>query len=87
MNSGNRRTLESIFKKPAPSTVPWADIETLMLSYGAVITKGSGSRIRIQLNGVRAVFHQPDPEKVADKGALASVRRFLENAGVGYDGI
>jgi len=38
--------------------------------------------VRIVLNGVRAVFHRPHPQKETDKGALVSMRRFLINAGV-----
>lgn len=34
------------------------------------------------LNGVLATFHRPHPEPTTDKGAVKSVRRFLENAGV-----
>jgi len=40
-----------------------------------------------QLNNVVAVFHRPHPQKETDKGALKSVRRFLENAGVKNDEI
>jgi hypothetical protein len=87
MNSKNQKTLESIFKRPTPANILWVDIESLLLSIGAIITEGSGSRIRVKLNEVRAVFHRPHPEKVTDKGAVNSVRRFLENAGVRYDGI
>jgi hypothetical protein len=82
MNSKNMKTLDSIFKKPVQSTIVWADIESLLLALGAEISEGAGPRIRIKLNDVRAVFHRPHPEKVTDKGAVASVRRFLENAGV-----
>ncbi len=39
-------------------------------------------RVRVALNGVRAVFHRPHPERVTDKGAVKSVRRFLESAEV-----
>jgi hypothetical protein len=46
------------------------------------VTEGSGSRVRVKLNGVFAVFHRPHPERVTDKGALKSVRKFLVNAGV-----
>jgi hypothetical protein len=31
---------------------------------------------------IRAVFHRPHPRKETDKGAIKSVRRFLEAAGV-----
>ena len=53
-----------------------------MIALGAEVSEGSGSRVRVALNGVRAVFHRPHPERVTDKGALQSVRRFLVNAGI-----
>ena len=48
---------------------------------GGVVTDGAGSRRRVALNGVRAVFHEPHSERVTDKGAVDSVRDFLRNAG------
>ncbi|WP_244514839.1 type II toxin-antitoxin system HicA family toxin [Ensifer sp. LCM 4579] len=42
--------------------------------------EGQGSRVRGVLNGVRAVFHRPHPQKETDKGAVKSVRRFLLEA-------
>ncbi|HOO71604.1 MAG TPA: type II toxin-antitoxin system HicA family toxin [Spirochaetota bacterium] len=87
MKAKHRKTLEAIFKKPTPSNIEWKDIESLLLSLGAHISEGSGSRIRIQLNEVRAVFHRPHPEKEADKGSVSSMCRFLNNAGVKPDGI
>lgn len=53
----------------------------------AEISEGSGSRVRIVLNGVKAVFHRPHPTAETDKGALISMRKFLENAGVKNDEI
>lgn len=82
MKSRHRDTLEAIFSKPVPSNIEWRDIESLLLSLGAEISEGSGSRVRIILNNVRAVFHRPHPRKEADKGSVASMKRFLENAGV-----
>jgi len=82
MNAKNRKTLEDIFKKPTMSSIQWKDIEALLTSIGAEISEGEGSRIRIKLNNVRAVFHRPHPKKETDKGAVASMKRFLENAGV-----
>ncbi len=37
---------------------------------------------RVILNGVRAVFHRPHPQKETDKGAVVSMRRFLKEAGI-----
>jgi len=87
VNTKNRKTLENLYKRPVPANILWVDIENLFISLGAEISEGAGSRIRIKLNNERAVFHRPHPEKVTDKGAINSVKRFLDNAGVKYDGI
>ena len=78
--SKHQRTLEAIFDKRAG--IPWSDIESLLLHHGAEISEGRGSRVRIALNGVRAVFHRPHPQKETDRGAVASMRRFLVEAGI-----
>jgi hypothetical protein len=74
--------VEAIFKRLTPSGMPWQEIEALLLHLGASISEGRGSRLRIRLNGEDAVFHHPHPRKETDKGAIASLRRFLENTGV-----
>lgn len=82
MNKKHQKTLNLIFKRPVPSNVRWDDIESLLQNLGAEISEGNGSRVRIALNNVKAVFHRPHPQRETDKGALVSMRRFLENAGV-----
>lgn len=82
MNNKHKKTLASIFKIPVPSNIVWSDIEALLNNLGAEMSEGNGSRVRICLNGVKAVFHRPHPRKETDKGAVVSMRRFLENAGV-----
>lgn len=82
MNRKHQRTLESIFAAPVQSNIKWKDIEALFSALGAEIEEGRGSRVRILLNDAEAVFHRPHPRKEADKGAVVSVRRFLEIAGV-----
>jgi len=79
--------MELVYKNPIQANILWTDIEGLLVALGGELSEGSGSRIRVKLNGVRAVFHRPHPEKATDKGAVNSVRRFLENAGVSYDGV
>jgi hypothetical protein len=80
--SKHRRTLAAIFAEPVRANVNWSDIEAMLEACGAEISAGSGSRVRIALNGVRAVFHRPHPQKETDKGALRSMRRFLTEAGI-----
>ena len=82
MNQKHQRTLQAIFDEPVRSNLPWRDIEAMLEATGAEISEGAGSRVRIVLNGVRAVFHRPHPHKETDKGAVRSVRRFLIEAGV-----
>jgi hypothetical protein len=74
--------LTSIFAVPTPSDIAWKDIESLFTALGGAVSEGAGSRIRVKLNGVRAVFHRPHPQTTTDRGAVNSARRFLENAGV-----
>ncbi len=82
MQKKHRKTLESIFAQPVRANISWRDIESLFVSLGAEISEGKGSRVRIALNDVRAVFHRPHPQKETDKGAVKSVRRFLKEAGI-----
>ena len=78
----HQATLEAIFAAPVRGGIVWTDIEALLRASGAEMSEGSGSRVRIALNGVRAVFHRPHPRKETDKGAVKSARRFLTEAGI-----
>ena len=82
MQSKHRKILESVFADPVRANVLWSDIEALLAALGAEISEGRGSRVRISLHDIDAVFHRPHPQKETDKGALKSVRRFLKEAGV-----
>jgi hypothetical protein len=82
MGKKHRRILAAIFEDPIRSDVAWREIEAMLKAAGAAISEGRGSRVRIALNGVRAIFHRPHLEKETDKGAIRSMRRFLTEAGV-----
>ena len=82
MAGRHQKTLRAIFSDPVRANIPWADIEALLIALGAEREEGSGSRVRYFLNGIRAVFHRPHPQKETDKGAVKSVRRFLEEGGI-----
>jgi hypothetical protein len=75
-------TLADVFSEPTKGNIQWKEIESLFRHLGGVVTEGKGSRVRVSLRGVRAVFHRPHPEKEAGKGTVESVRLFLSNAGV-----
>ena len=74
--------MHAIFTEPVRANIPWADIEAQLATLGAERYEGSGSRVRFILNGIRAVFHRPHPQKEADRGAVKSVRRFLKEGGI-----
>lgn len=82
LRSKHVKTLEVIFADPVRAHIPWTDIERLLVACGADISEGRGSRVRIALKGVRAVFHRPHPRKETEKGAVVAMRRFLTEAGV-----
>ncbi|WP_045219349.1 type II toxin-antitoxin system HicA family toxin [Desulfonatronum thioautotrophicum] len=82
MNKKQRLVLKLLFEKPERSDILWRDIEGLLAALGAEMSEGKGSRVRVALNDVRAVFHRPHPERVSSKAAVKSVRRFLVEAGV-----
>jgi len=84
MNKKQRLILQKIFEEPERSDISWKDIEGLFVALGAEITEGRGSRVRVALNDIRAVFHRPHPERVTSKGTVKSVRRFLVESGVQF---
>ena len=87
MNTKLKKIYRSIYENPVRADINWKDIELLLIALGATITEGNGSRIRILLNEQRAVFHRPHSESNTDKGAVKSMRKFLESAGIHYDDI
>ena len=64
-----------------PSNLRWADVESLLVHYGAEVREGKGSAISIQLHGRHAYFHRPHHGDKADKGAIESALKFLRETG------
>lgn len=85
LNSKHQKTFNAIFENPVKSNIPWNDVENMLIALGAEVSEGAGSRVKVVLNEIRAVFHRPHPEKETDKGAVKSLRRFLTEAGVTND--
>lgn len=82
LSSKHRRTLEQIFERPTRPDIRWSDAEALFRALGAEIRQGSGSRVRIALNGIRMTFHEPHPRPTLIRKAVESIRRFLIEAGI-----
>lgn len=75
-------TLEAILARPDRGNIKWDDVLALFTWLGAEVSEGSGSRVRVRLNDVPAVFHKPHPKKECSKPMVRSVRRLLVQAGV-----
>lgn len=82
MKRKHQRTLELIFNRPASGNVQWRDIEALFVELGGSVEEREGSRVLVRLFGERRVFHRPHPSPNTDKGAVESVRRWLDENGV-----
>ena len=82
MRRKHRKTLEQIFARPTNCNIKWADIESLFIELGAELSEREGSRLGVRLFGERRVFHRPHPSPDTDKGAVASIRKWLKENGV-----
>jgi len=75
-------TLAAIFSRPVSGSISWGDIESLFKALGADVEEREGSRIAVVLFGEVRVFHRPHPSPDTDKGAVASIRKWLDENGV-----
>lgn len=82
MKRKHTKTLELIFNRPASGNVRWSDIEALFVELGGQVTEREGSRVLVRLFNDRRVFHRPHPEPTTDRGAVESIRKWLEENGV-----
>jgi HicA toxin of bacterial toxin-antitoxin, len=79
MKRKHQKTLEAIFAHPVSGNIQWRDIEALLAELGAEISEREGSRIAVVLFGEVRVFHRPHPSPNTDKGAVASIRKWLND--------
>ena len=82
MRRSHHKTLEAVFSHPISANIAWKDIEALLLGLGAEVSEREGSRIAIVLFSEVRVFHRPHPSPNTDKGAVVSVKKWLEQHGV-----
>lgn len=73
------KTLIAVFTRPVSSNIQWRDIESLFIALGATIEEREGSRVAVVLLNQVQVYHRPHPSPNTDKGAVASIRRWLDS--------
>ena len=82
MKRKHQKVLESIYARPVSGNIQWREIEALFVELGAEVSEREGSRVAVVLFGEVRVFHRPHPSPSTDKGAVASIRKWLEQHGV-----
>ena len=82
MKRKHQRALELMFARPTSGNVRWSDVEALFVELGAEVSEREGSRVAVVLFEEVRVFHRPHPSPNTDKGAVASIRKWLEQHGV-----
>lgn len=82
LNAKQRRTLTAIFDRPTRATVPFADIEALLVALGGIVTERAGSRVRISLGMEQWHCHRPHPGKEARRYQVEEARELLMRIGV-----
>ncbi|MGB1800307.1 MAG: type II toxin-antitoxin system HicA family toxin [Gammaproteobacteria bacterium] len=78
MQRKHRKTLELIYHRPTSGNINWSDIESLFKALGADVSERAGSRVAVVLFGEVRIFHRPHPSPNTDKGAVASIRKWLQ---------
>ncbi|MBU6198356.1 MAG: type II toxin-antitoxin system HicA family toxin [Xanthomonadaceae bacterium] len=83
MKRKHAKTLALLFKHPVSGSVRFDDALALLRELGASVeTNREGSRIAVVLFGQVRVLHKPHPSPTMGKGAVASLRDWLEINGV-----
>ncbi len=78
MNRKHLKTIKQIYSRPTSGNIPWTNIESLFKALGAEVSERAGSRVAVVLFDEVRVFHRPHPSPNTDKGAIASIRKWLE---------
>jgi len=82
VNNKHRKTLGEVFADPVNGAIEWSRIEALLVAAGCRCIEGSGSSVTFELNGVRAYFHRPHPNREALRYRVRAAREFLIKIGV-----
>jgi hypothetical protein len=82
MKQKHQKTLDLIFRRPVSGGIKWVDIEKMFIALGAEVSEREGSRVAVFLFNEVKIFHRPHPTPDTDKGAVSSIRKWLESHGV-----
>ena len=78
----HQHTLDSMFKRPPPADIRWADIVAMLKAADVEVTQRSGSRVLLKKGTERMVVHRPHPEPETGRATVRDIAVFLEAVGV-----
>jgi hypothetical protein len=81
MKAKHAKTLRAIFTKPTLASIMFADIEALVVALGGEVREGAGSRVALEIEGVRIFPHRPHPGKETPKYMIEEIRGWLAGLG------
>lgn len=82
MSNKHKKTLILIFEKPTRNDISYRKVKSLFKYLGVDITKGNGSRRKININGLVHFFHEPHGSKPFGEYQIEDLREFLIKVGI-----
>ena len=80
LSKKSQATLKKVMGRPVSGTIKWKSIVALLTEMGAEIEEREGSRVNVvfmELKEAR-IFHRPHLSPDMDKGAVASLAKWLK---------
>ena len=81
MNGAHKKTLAAIFSKPAPLSITWSALVSLLLACGCDKQERAGSRVSFAHETTSLDLHKPHPQKELKPYQVRLAREFLEKIG------
>ncbi len=82
MNARHRKTLAAIMANPIPKTLPFRDVEALLVALGCEVEEREGSRV-VYVHSLRKMsLHRPHPAKECRPDLIRDARNFLKEIGI-----
>ena len=82
MRKKHRKVLEQVCSLPAPPTLRWRDVESMLRACGVEMVERSGSRVGLRLGERRMVVHRPHPGPTVGRATIRDLAAFLRAGGV-----
>jgi len=79
MKGKNKKILTAIFTTPTRANIRFSDIESLVKALGGEVREGSGSRVVLEISGIREYAHRPHPGKETKRYVVEKIREWLKN--------